>query len=823
MRTVLQDLRYALRMLRKNPGFTLVAVLTLALGIGANTAIFTVVNTVLLRPLTYPDPERIVEFILRSPQEGDFNIISVPKFMIWREQTESFRDFSLYDEQGLGVNLTGGDRPEQLRGIHASADYFTLFGAQVEIGRTFSKEEDIPGGPRLVVISSGLWHRRFGGDRSLVGKAILLGGEPYVVIGILSPSFASDPPAEIWLPLQADPNSTSQAHFLRAAARLKPGVTLGMAKADMRVATERFRQKFADVGGPEGPKGSFTVEPLRDVVVGNVRLALLVLVGAVSFVLLIACVNVANLLLVRATGRRREMVIRAALGAGRRRIFSQLLTESVLLSVAGGGLGLVLGYVGVHALLAINPGDIPRIGAQGSAVTLDWHVLAFTLLISVFTGILFGLMPAFSASRADISTTLNESGSRSGTGARQNKARSILIVTEMALALVLLAGAGLLIRTFMALRTVDPGFDAHNVLAMEMSLAETRFAKTIAIADLLRNAVQRVNSIPGVAVLASTTTLPLEPWGFLPFTIEGRPLTDGPYHGGANWRNVSSGYFEVFRIPLRRGRMFTDRDDYRAPGVVLVNEAMARQFWPHSDPVGERIEIGKGVGPEFEETPRQIIGVVADVRETGLNNNPEPVMYIPIVQLTDSLTALNNKVISTTWIIRTKTEPYSLSSDIQRELSVASGGLPVAHIRSMDQVTVESTARTNFNMILLSIFAGVALLLAAIGIYGLMAYSVQQRTHEIGIRMALGARASNVLSLVLWEGLRLAAAGIALGVLGATWLTQAIKSLLFRVSPNDPLTLAFVGALLLFVAAAATYVPARRATKVDPIVALRYE
>ena len=823
MRRVLQDLRYALRVLRKDPGFTVVAVITLALGIGANTAIFTVVNTVLLRPLTYPEPDRIVQFVLRSPQEGDFNIISVPKFMVWRERTEAFRDFSLYDEQSLGVNLTGGDRPEQLKGIHASADYFKLFGAQVEVGRTFSKQEDVPGGPRLVVISSGLWRRRFGGDRSLVGKAILLRDEPYIVIGILSPSFASDPAADIWLPLQADPNSANQAQFLRAAARLRPGITLGIAKAQMKLVTEQFRQKYADVGGPEGPKGSFTVEPLRDVVVGDVRPALLVLIGAVSFVLLIACVNVANLMLVRATGRRREMAIRAALGAGRRRIVLQLLTESVLLSIAGGGLGLVLGYVGVHALLAINPGDIPRIGAQGSAVTLDWHVLAFTLLISVFTGILFGLMPAFHASYADVSTTLNESGTRSGSGLRQNKARSILIITEMALALVLLAGAGLLIRTFMALRTLDPGFDAHNVLAMEMSLNETRFEKTAAIAELLRNAEQRVKSIPGVAALATTNTLPLEPWGFLPFTIEGRPMADGPYHGGANWRNVSPGYFQVFRIPLRRGRMFTDRDDGRAPGVVLVNEAMATQFWPHGDPIGERINIGKGLGPEFEEPARQIIGVVADVRETGINKNPEPVMYIPIVQLTNSLTALNNKVISTTWVVRTKTEPYSLSADIQRELRVASGGLPVAHIRSMEQVTAESTARTNFNMILLSIFAGVALLLAAIGIYGLMGYTVQQRTHEIGIRMALGACPNNVLLLVLRQGLSLTLLGIAIGVLGAVWLTQTIKSLLFRVSPNDPLTFAFVGTLLLFVAAAATYVPARRATKVDSIVALRYE
>ncbi len=585
----------------------------------------------------------------------------------------------------------------------------------------------------------------------------------------------------------------------------------------MELAYAQFRRKFPDWDL------DFTVEPLRDVVVGDVRSALLVLLGAVGLVLLIACANVANLLLARATGRRREIAIRAALGAGQRRIVSQLLTESVLLSAAAGGLGLVLGYAGVRALLAISPGDIPRIGPQGSALTLDWRVLAFTLLISVFTGILFGLLPAFSASREDLSTALNESGGRSGAGLGQSKARSMLVVTEMALSLVLLAGAALLIRTFVALRTVDPGFDAHNVLTMEMSLSGKRFEKTAAVAQLVRDAERRVKSIPGVTALATTYSVPLEPRGSLPFTIEGRPLTNDQYHGAAQTRAVSPRYFEVFRIPLRRGRLFTDRDDGRAQGVVLINEAIARQYWPNGDPVGERITIGKGLGPALEEPPRQIIGIVGDVRDTGLSRNREPIVYVPTAQLTDDMTARANKGIPTTWAVRTKTEPYSLSADIQRELRIASGGLPVAHIRSMEQVRVESTARTNFNMTLLSIFAGLAVLLAAIGIYGVMSYAVGQRVHEIGIRMALGARAGDVLSLFLRQGLSLAVVGIAIGLFGAMWLTEAMKSLLFGVSPNDPPTFAMVGALLLLVAAVATYIPARRATKVDPIVALRYE
>jgi predicted permease len=823
LEVLLQDVRYAGRMLRRSPGFAATAISALALGIGANTAIFTVVNTVLLKPLAYPEPDRLVQLELSSPQ-GNGNITSIPKFIIWREQTQVFQDVAAYDLGGPGVNLTGGDRPEQLKGVHVSAEFFRLFGARVVAGRTFSAEEDRPGGPPLAVIAGGLWRRRFGSDLNLVGKSIDLGGEPFTVIGILDPTFTSDPPADIYLALKADPNSTDQAHYLRAAARLKPGVTLEKAKAAMKVAAEQFNRKFAAAAGAQlGPQGSFTAEPLRDTIVGDVRKALLVLLGAVSLVLLIACANVANLLLARATIRRREIAIRAAIGAGRGRLIRQLLTESVLLSLAGGLLGLGLGYFGVRGLLAINPGNIPRIGEQGSGITLDWRVLVFTLGVSVFTGVLFGLIPAFNASRTDLNATLKESGLRAGSGLRQNKARSILVVTEMALALVLLVGAALLIRTFGALRSVDPGFDARNVLTMQMSLTGTRFNKAAGVNQLVREVQRRVESLPGVTALASTCCLPLEGGFGLPLTIEGRPLTDGPFHGGASWHPVSPRYFQVFKIPLVRGRMFTDRDDGGAVPVVLINEGLAKQFWPNSDAVGQRITIGKGIGPEFAEAPREIVGIVGDVRGQGLNNNPDPIMYVPVAQVTDGVTALNNGIIPITWTIRTNVEPYSVSKEIQEALRTASGGLPVAHIRSMEQVRGESTSRTDFNMTLLVIFASLALLLAAIGIYGLMAYSVQQRTQEIGIRMALGASAQDVRKMVVIQGMTLALAGVIIGVAAALGVTRLMASLLYGVTPKDPIAMTSVALLLVGVALAATYLPARRASQMDPVESLRYE
>jgi putative ABC transport system permease protein len=816
---VMQDLRYGLRVLCRSPGFSLTAIAALALGIGATTAIFTLINTVLLQPLSYPEPDRIVQLELTSPR-GTGNVTSIPKFNVWREQKQAFQSLAAYDFGGPGLNLTGGDRPEQLKGIHVSADYFAVFGAPLATGRTFSTEEDNPGGPKLAVLSYGLWQRRFGGDPVITSKTIEIGGEPYQVIGILGASFKTDPPADIFLPLQADPNSTNQAHFLRAAARLKLGVTLGMAQDAMKLAANEFKQKFP---GQMGPQLSFTAVPLRDTVIGSVRKAFLILAGAVAFVLLIACANVANLLLVRATLRGREIAVRAALGAGRGRIIRQLLTESVLLSVAGGALGLILGYIGLHALLAINPGDIPRIGPQGSAVALDWRVLAFTLLISLFTGILFGLIPAFNASRSDLSATLRETGARSGAGLRQNKARSILVITEMALALVLLVGAALMIRTFMELRAVNPGFDAHNVLVMDMSLAGARFEKSAAVAQIAREAQRRLENMPGVEAVSTTCCLPLEGGLGLPFQIEGRASSDPQNSPGASWSTISPHYFESFHIPLLRGRLFTDNDDASASRVVVVNEALAKQYWPNENPVGQRITIGAGVGPEFAEPAREIIGVVGDVRSQGLDTPPDPTMYVPVAQVNDAVTALNNGFMPITWAVRTKVEPFSLSTDIQRELRIASGGLPVGHIRSMQQVVGESTNRTDFNMTLLNVFAGVALLLAAIGIYGLMAYSVEQRTQEIGIRLALGAGPRDVRNMVVKQGMLLALIGVFIGVGAALGLTRFISSMLYGVKAWDPIVFVSVTVLLSFVALIATYVPARRASQVDPMVSLRYE
>ncbi len=816
---LMQDVRFAWRTLRRSPGFAATAILALGLGIGANTAIFTVINTVLLQPLSYPDSDRIVQLMRKFPN-GNGGSVSVPKFIVWREQRDMFAASAIYDFAGPGINVTGGERPEQIKGIRASAGYFAVFGAPVALGRTFTEEEDRPGGAKVAVISNGLWKSRFAGDPAAIGKTILLADEPYTIVGVLGPGFTTDPPSDIWLPLQPDPNSQDQAHYLNAAARLKPGVTLEQANAALKIAGEEFRRKFP---GWMDDNESVAARPLRDMIVSDVRLALLILLGAVACVLLIACANVANLLLARATLRRREIALRAALGAGRRRIISQLLTESVLLSLGGGALGLVLGYLGVRGLLAINPGDIPRIGEHASAISLDWRVLGFTLLVSMVTGILFGLIPAFSASKTDLSLTLKESGSRTGSGFRQNKARAILVVTEMALALVLLVGAALLIRTFTVMRSVNPGFDAHNVLTMEMSLNGARFEKTAGTAAVVRAAEQRFAGVPGVEAVGVSCTLPLESSIDLPINIAGRTPTDGKYDGDEQWRDVSPGYFDVFRISLLRGRLITDGDDANAAHVMLINESMAKKYWPKDDALGAEVTIGKGLGPEFEEPARTVIGIVADVRDTGLNRDLQPIMYVPVAQVSDGLTTLQNRVLPMQWAVRTRVAPFSLSESIQRELRVASGGLPVAHIRSMDQVVVESTARTDFNTTLLTIFAGVALLLAAIGIYGLMAYSVQQRTQEIGIRMALGATGGNVRGMVVRQGMLLALIGVVIGVGAAFGLTRFMASLLYGVKAWDPLVMISAAVVLSGVALVATYVPARRASRVDPIVALRYE
>jgi putative ABC transport system permease protein len=814
-----QDLRYSLRMLVASPAFTLTAIAAIALGIATNTAIFTVVNAVLLKPLSYPEPDRIVQFLNTSPQ-GNGTSSSPINYNIWKAQSGVFQDVTAYDFGGPGFNLTGVV-PEQVHGIHVSEAYFRLFGAPVILGRTFTTQEDAPNGGHVVVISYGFWQRKFGGNPNIAGTSVSLSNESYTIVGVLGKSFATDPKADLWVPFQIDPNSTNLGHYFFVSGRLKPGVTIAQADAQMKVVADQYRRLHPE---DMDAKSSFGVQALRDSIVAGARNSLLILLGAVGFVLLIACANVANLLLVRATGRKREFAIRAAMGASRARIIRQLLTESIVLSLTGGILGLGLGYAGVRALLAVSPAGLPRIGEHGASVGLDWRVLAFTLGMALLTGILFGLFPALGASRPDINTTLKEGSNRSGSGFRQNKARSLLVISEVSLALILLVGAALLIRTFIALRQVNPGFDPRNVLTLEMSLTGDQFKKTAGVAQVAYDGRERVNAIPGVEVSAFTCCLPLESGYGLPFNILGRaPAPKSPWNGGAGWMSVSPGYYAVFRIPILRGRDFTEQDTGSAPGVVLINEAMKKKYWPKEDPVGQQLLIGKGIGPQFAEAARQIVGVVGDSRDGGLNRDPRPVMIVPSAQVADGMTDLNANIGPMMWLVRTHGDPHQYISAITNQLRQASGGFPVARVRPMTEVVVQSTAREDFNMLLLTIFGASALILAAIGIYGLMAYSVEQRTQEMGIRMALGADRSRIRSLVVWHGMRLAIIGVVLGIGAAFGLTRLIASFLFGVKTWDPLVFVTVPVILSLVALLAVWMPATHASRLDPQQALRIE
>jgi putative ABC transport system permease protein len=812
------DVKHAFRTFRRSPGFTVTAVAALALGIGANTAIFSVVDTVLLKPLPFPSADRIVILMNSSPQ-GNGPAASVPKYNVWRSQTQALQDVAAYDTGGPGLNLSMGDRPEQIKGIHVSREFFQLFGAQTQLGRTFTPEEDRPRGGNVAVLSNGIWQRRFGSDPAIVGRVLALGGESVTVVGVLDRKFAFDPQPDVYLPFQADPNSTNQGHYFRAAARLKPGVTLSAAKAAMDLAAQEFRRRFPD---SIGPRNGFTVEPMQQLMVRDVRMALYILLGAVGCVLLIACANVASLLLARAASRSRDIAIRCAIGAGRGRIVRELVTESVLLSVMGGVVGLAIGALGVRGLLAVNPGNIPRIGEDGSGVALDLSVLGFTLLLSLATGVLFGLAPAIHASRADLNMALKAAASRAGSGLGQAKARGALVVVEMALAIVLLAGAGLLIRTFSALHSVAPGFDPRNVITMETALTGSKYDQTSVIGDMTREALDRMEAIPGLEAAAATSYLPLDGGLGLGFIIEGRPLTNGPAHGGAAWNYVTSHFFNVFRIPVIRGRVFTERDDAASPPVVVINQAMARQYWKNEDPIGQRLIIGSGMGPDFAQAPREIVGIVADARDAGLNNDPQPTTFVPLSQVRDSYMKLNNRFMPLRWVARTRVEPYSLLPAIQRAFQ-QTANLPVAHVRTMDRIVIQSTARDEFNTLVLGIFAFTAILLASIGLYGLMAYTVEQRTLEFGIRLALGASYPQVRNMVVRQAMTLAAAGIVIGLAAAYGLTRLMASLLFQVKPNDPAVFASVAAILAVVALLASYLPAKRALRVDPVVALRYQ
>jgi predicted permease len=821
MGTVVSDLRYAVRLLVKNRWFTLVAVLTLALGIGANTAIFTVVNAVLLKPLPFAEPDRIVRLARKFPN-GSGNSNSIPKFMTWQAANHSFSAMALYG-QAPAMNLGSGDHPRQVHGAHVSSGYFSVFGVTPILGRTFTQAEDLPGGARTVVLSYGVWHSQFEGDRGVLGRPVLLDGETYVVIGVLPRGFEPDPEADVWVPLQADPHSTNQGHYLEAAARLKPGATLAAARSDMRLAGEQFRR---DNPLWMDKTESVAVTPLQEATVSDVKTQLMVLLGAVAFVLLIACANVANLLLARAASRQREMAVRAAIGASRGRVLRQLLTESVLLASLGGLLGFALGAWGVHALLKLVPGNIPRLmspdGLEAVAPPLDWRIAAFTLGVALFTGILFGLFPALHASNPDLASSLKESSGRSGSSRRHNFARSVLVVSEMALALVLLVGAALLIRTFVGLSTVKPGFDPHHVLTLQTSMGGGNYATTAKVNDLVVNVCRRIESLPGVDAAASSVVLPLTDAIDLPFNIVGKPPAKADqYNGDEQWRSVSEHYFQVFRIPVLRGRTFRQTDSVGAPKVVVINDAMARQYWPKQDPLGQVIIIGQGIGPQFADPPRQIVGVVANVRETGLDGGEVGVMYIPQSQVPEGITTLVAQVIPLSWEVRTVADPLQMRMPIEKQFGAVDATMTPTRERSMEQVVSKSVARQSFNTLLLGIFAAVALLLAAIGIYGLMAYGVEQRRQEIGIRMALGAGGAQMLRMVLGQGMKLAAIGVAIGLVLAWAMTRFLGSLLFGVKAFDPMTFGGVALLLTAVALAATAIPARRAARTAPDQALR--
>jgi len=820
----LQDVRFAVRTLRRSPAFAVAGVLTLALGIGANTAMFSLVNAVLFRPPSYPDPQRIIVFGTVAFSGTEFFGGSPAKFNVLSEERDAWGSLSAY-RFGF-ITIRGGTGSDEIPYAQVSTHFFSLFGAHPAAGRLFVPEEDRPNAGRFAILSFGLWQRAFGGSDGAIGSTLLLDGVPHTIIGVLENHFDGETLAgpftgtpAVWVPLQLDPASTDQGNTLEIAARLKRGVTVEAASARLRALAEDFRLKSPGILRPEE---TFAAKLLQDVLIGDARTPLWLLLGAVGFVLLIACANVASLLLVRGTVRIREIAIRTALGAGRGRVVRQLLTESALLSLAGGLLGLAFGMVAVRWLLALNPGTIPRIGPNAAGVSLDWRVLAFTALVSLATGLLFGSLPALQASRARADVMLRTSGGHSTTRA-QSRVRGMLVVAEITLALVLLVGAALLIRTFMALHRQSPGFDPHHVLTMRMALREGRFEKTAGVVQLVEDIMRRVNTVPDVVVSGEGAWVPLQPYLALRFTIVGRPM-DGPYHGMGRWNIVSPTYFESLGIPLRRGRLFTDHDTGSSPPVVIVNEAMVRQFWPDEDPLRHQLVIGRDLGPPFDvETARQIVGVVGNVREGMLGRDPQPTTYVPQAQLPDGVTALHARLGFMTWIFRTRGEPHAVSARIEHELRLASGDLPVAPARSMEDILAQSTASTRFAMVVLSVFGGAALLLAATGVYGLMAYSVQQRTHEISIRMALGARRSEVMSLVLGRTAWITSGGIVLGVAAAASVTRYLRGMLFGISPLDPTTFLAVSLMFGSVAMVAAFVPARRATEVDPLVALRSE
>jgi putative ABC transport system permease protein len=807
-----RDLRYALRSMRRSPGFTAAAILTLTLGIGANTAVFSVIDAVLLRPLGYPHPERIVQFYLSS-EGGTAQGASIPDLRFWLQRAEGVQDISAYDFAQSEMGLTSGI-PEPVHGIHVTSNYFRLFSAPILLGRSFTQADDGPTAPNVLVLSYGLWKRRFGGDERIIGKQISLDKELYTVIGVTGEGFCSEPEAQLWIPFHINLNSTDQLHSFGVAGRLKPGVTLAQANAQLASASLASRRD------PDRPDADFQfrLRPLNDAIIGDVRRSLFMLQGAVSFVLLIACGNLANLLLIRMAARSREFAVRAAIGAGRGALLRQLTAESLLLCLFGCFAGILVGLLGAHALLTASPGNIPRIGESGAGIGLDWRVAGFAVAISAFSALIFGFLPALTLFRRDFALTLRETDSRQSAGVRNSKSRSLVLVTQVALSLVLLIGAALLVRTFIALTRVDPGFDRRNVLVMTMPVGAGHQGSSAAVPAMVREVIDRLAALPGIEGSAATFSPPFASRMGLPF----ESLSPGSTPSGdALWQAISPGYLQVLRIPILRGRKFDSEDNAGAPGVVLINEAMARQYWPGQNPVGREIVLGKGLGPKFQDRSRRIVGVVADTRDTELSQAPEPDMMIPDAQTPAGVIEMESQFGPLWWVIRTRFDSPGLVPAIAATLRQASGGRPVGSARTMDEILSSSIARQKFDMLLLAVFALAALLLAALGIYGVMAYSVAQRVHDIGVRMALGADRVAVRNLILREGLVKGAAGIAIGTAAAFFLARLLAGLLFGVSSRDPVVFVSAPMLIGLLVVTATWIPAHRAARLDPITALR--
>ncbi|HEV7891974.1 MAG TPA: ABC transporter permease [Pyrinomonadaceae bacterium] len=796
-RTVWQDFRYGARSLRKSPGFTFVAVVTLALGVGANTAVFSVVNAVLLRPLPYENPGQLVRLWADSSgQRTDRNQFSPAEVTEFRDQLTTFEEVGLFD-YGLSANLTGGGQPERVNGSEATPGLFTTLRVKPVLGRTFLPDETEVTQSRVALISEGLWRRRFGADPNFAGQTIQLDGESFTVVGVLPGSFKFPEQVDLWLPFSftADDWKTDRQHYyVEAVGRLRPGVTREQAGAELETIVGRLRPTF-----PAARKNwGIALVPLHEQVVGKVSSTLWILFGAVGFVLLIACVNVANLLLARSASRQKEITIRAALGAGRLRIVRQLLTESLLLAAAGGGAGALLAVWAVRLSSASIIDSLPR----AEEVAVDGRVLVFTLLVSVVTGVVFGVMPALRVSNPDLNETLKEGGRR--TTSSRSGPRNVLVVAEIALSLVLLTGAGLLIKSFMRLQGVNAGFDPHNLLTMQVTLPKTQYADTAAQNAFVQETLRRVETLPGVKSAAATINLPLVgTWG-MGYKVIGHD--NAPMQVADN-ANITPDYFRTMGIPILMGRDFSDRDTGGGPKVIIISEALARKHFPGENPLGQRINAG---------AEREVVGVVADVKPRGLELEVKPQIYLPYAQKPTSAPFV-------TFTVRTESTPLGLAGAVEKEIRSLNKDLPVANVRAMEQIVAASLEQRRLTMLLLGVFAAVAVALASVGIYGVVSYSVSQRTHELGIRVALGARGRDVLALVLGQGVRLAFVGVTLGLVGAFWLTGLLKDLLFGVGATDPLTFVSVASLLVAVALAACYIPARRAAKVDPMVALRYE